>query len=1192
MIENHKRQLQKNLLKPGLAVLFCAGLLCHAFAPLVSSAEGFSTAIDDPYCDPYLMMPCSTGPSFEEKQKDMLALPSALDQEGVLKPDSSSSEHTTKQRIMEMKYVQELHLQPNTYWAFETAAQGDEAYKLFEHFIKTGEIKRDLLRIIGNVGIKLPGPFGIRLPPFDTLESLKGLSKKGLSYYKPKPGHVTKRAGQLSQLYLLCSGEGFDCPAFHEHFKNKDTDIDTQALAQNLNKALAFAKKNSPEFPVAKDLNTLSNLYPDESNAVVGFQNSKDIGRLEDQMEFMQNIVMFHDNQIGPVSFSSQGSNASSKSSPYLQEAKRIDQILLSEKENLSDDQIKKLMNQKRGFQKQSAQLQKKKALMKHHQDSARALAWVQAVNTIAVAAGMPKEVIKVGQAVEQTVKIYKAAKGMLLAAAVDPTGITAIASAVGVLMKLFSNTPSHEEIVQKKLNQLIKGQQKILSQLAKMDQKIDQISRHLYYITDLTKKNHQEVIAHFSEITKHLNTIQLDIKYGFSNLISKDEQTAHNAMMRDVYGQRQGLALYQDNKIDNTVLADSYAQLGVLARYSEDLAAQTPPVDFAALSKEDIQKYLEDPVVEHRAPFFASMTAWLNNTKEREKYYFKEKFLKQLKYAVLTHNEADYQKLAEKLAAKSYDTFKKASFGPPIPELPAPQDLMHARFQDEVLMEYVHLASLLPPLTDRLGSIQKDSHIGALCRRASSAAAASQIMREHLQTAWNIYMFYFFQVQKQVLTFYDYTPFVSVYLKTTGAKPKQAVRFYGQLVQRNRTLYAEAARQPIFHNGRFSSQEILDEITTYFGEIKPSEFFSSFDQKALAVVYKILKGWTLAMVQSYGYIKSTPKLQNGQRVMVYSGDDQRFASAQVRYWSWYPRHVYFSILHHLDKGQLFANWQKAYLALDTMARAGYGRELSFHPELSVFNKLLAKMAPSPPPVLLPAGFNPKKPNYYQAFSPSERSQVVDFFKHIEIFSDPAVDIAAGYADSLKNRAELKSAEGLINKKYMPKCETRLERAAVSAANARKLIHFMQSLVQQKGHHSLNEAVEVDQVISYLQTEVLNRVIQNETPIHFKPLLQQKTHFKPALDFVNQKGNYQDWKYPLCEDILQNPKKWNQAIALKRSHNPTYKISFVIPLPDPSASAFAEAGLGDISLRQGALFKASLYEQFENCPFKTFNLTN
>ncbi len=1189
-------------------------------------------------CEPpySVFKPCRL-PTFKETQQDLDSISSnhsILDEVPVAFPSSNPlsqkniflltpDEQLERRAITEAKYVQIFNEHPDIYWAFEFAGhKNPKAYKYFEQTIKKDEITKDAYKIVSDIGVV--GPYGVsmNMPDFTKMKRLRPQSAGPLSYYKPSDSKIKVRAKQLSPLFLMCEGEGFGgCDAFHDFFKDKN--IDSNSVEKRFNKAQKYALKVKKDFPDSKDLETMRELYPTEASLISDLQKARNTDDTQQQLSAIEKALAIKkvpsfdqiENNIEEyeeITTDPQWLKLEQRREKVNDIIENIDDQLSSTNKAVSIDAIKKLRVKQDKFQEEAKQIEKEKSIYKHEKHINKMIAWTQTINVVASTVGIPKKAIKVGLVTEQSLKIYKSVKSMFIAGALDPTGIMAITSAVGFVMKLFSNTPSHEEVVMKKLDALLKGQKEILNQLAKMDHKLDQINQSLNYITQLMNKNHQEILANFTDIKNQLNgitnqltgitnqltNIQWDIKEGFADAKLTDVQNKHIEKMMNAITERESLFYYQKGKyqseeMDKKMQISGEKQLLALSNYSKSLTNGIHQINFATLSRKEIQKYLANPIIENRIPFLNSMIKWLNNTKEREKLLFRGSIEETLINAKkMNVSDAEYKKIANRLEQEFNPVFKKITFGYPILFSIKPKDLMYAQYQDEVFSEYVDLNSLFQPTwqtqhEDRdnlLESVKKDPYISSMCQRLSSIELASQTMRKNLQTAWNIYMFYFSSIYQYTHIFINPTigspsdiPAVSVKLKTLQPI-NQIVKDYKKFLKAY-NLH-DVSYPSSFYTGEISSNDILTAIAPVYGYLKTSDIFLHFDNIVSNVFWDILKDWKILMVRSHGYYKPKVGGYGG-----YIGDLDSFIKVQTQHWRWYLRPLYFSIIQRLNRHNLIVNWMRAYLAVDTMARIGFGEELIFHPQFAVFQKLMSKFKPKPEPITVPERFNPQKPTK-EYFTPYDFNKVVKFFQYVEIFGDRKSNLPmVAYANRAKQKLELDSVDGFIPKKYLPKCNNYEERVAVSISNAKKVILFLEPFKNSAFSKDKSNAM-------YLLSRVQNwlqEIISSGTYIDIKKKLMQTTQFQPVLNFINEQDNYINWNNPVCEEVLQDLSKWSNQIRKNFDKHNNYHLLFPIPLPDESTWAGRYIGLGNVHLREQALMQASGYHKPSNlthCPLK------
>ena len=150
------------------------------------------------------------------------------------------------------------------------------------------------------------------------------------------------------------------------------------------------------------------------------------------------------------------------------------------------------------------------------------ATAWVGAVVSLAKVTGAPPEVLQTGAVIYEGLNIAEQAGSMIIAGALDPTGITLIANSVGVVLSIFSNTPSTEQIILENLGILREGQAEILGQLGEVDSKVEILGEKVDFLIQATEMNHEEVMGGLGNIQDQIIRMEEEIL----TALAKSERT------------------------------------------------------------------------------------------------------------------------------------------------------------------------------------------------------------------------------------------------------------------------------------------------------------------------------------------------------------------------------------------------------------------------------------------------------------------------------------------------------------------------------------------------------------------------------------------------------------------------------------------------------------------------------------------
>ena len=416
--------------------------------------------------------------------------------------------------------------------------------------------------------------------------------------------------------------------------------------------------------------------------------------------------------------------------------------------ENLPLQEREKLQQNIKDYEKTVEGYQKKQALYKHQKISREGKAWAgavvsvtQAVVIFAQGTDMPEEVTELladvgtlGTVAIQGFEIYEAVGNMLIAG-LDPTGITAIANATGLVMSLFFGIPTKDEIMFNMMEKMLTNQREILETLYEMDVKLNRIegklnmlSKRLDEIKNIMAMNHSEVINNQKEIQETLQTIRNEMRYGFDLLEFKIESQTHNEVIRDArklykpYGDWDGsesqkewfgcrMDRSQCNNSEEILIGSIIQHLSKMSDYSKGLIGINDDDVFANNNdnaKSQIETYLNEPV-ENRIKILKPMTSWLNRAL----------------------NEIGVDEI------DSYPSVGRPSF------------------QDELFFEYVSLASTLPQEIDDFNQVVPVPYVDEVCQRSQNIEKLAKVMRQNIPKAWLVYLAHSDALRKGLYSFF-----------------------------------------------------------------------------------------------------------------------------------------------------------------------------------------------------------------------------------------------------------------------------------------------------------------------------------------------------------------------------------------------------------------------------------------------------
>ena len=1012
---------------------------CQRFPDHCGEAEPEREVYEtDPYCDrnSYNCKPKLPLPSVREIT---LSKPSVFDQLPPRSTESSESEDT-KRKILQAVLIQVFQRNPDTYLAFEFASRGDKAYQFFESSKSSERLKQSFFNLISNVGLGF-----VSMPDISELEVYKhSQRKKQFRHFKPEMERSLDRAAKVADLYFLCKGEGFNCPAFHDRFQG--TGFDSQALAINLKKASDYAIQNDSNFPIKKDLEYFQLKYPSEANLVTNLQivenQSKEeqirafneAVRVKDlEQEKADRIKALEDLKASDPFYTGEDPvllDLENKSKFYKSELDKLTEKIAFADENTSLEDLSKLISEKEKHEMALVRIKKDKDMYDHKQFTREASAWLEASTVFAQAVGMPKEVVQVGQALSIGMKIYDSGMSMIINGALDPTGITAITQGINSLAGLIFGIKSAQQIMQESLNQIQQNTEKILEKLDdvlanqdKMLVKLDEISGDLEYMRELMQKNHREITENFSAIQHRLNQIEQSMQFGFQSIMDDHRRQDVESVLNKAYGHTKELSFNPNNlncfdakgtSCQDIARTRSSARvlLGEMFKTFDNVSQAHFTKDFSELTKTEIEEYLKNTSVEGRLSFLPSMVSWLNNTAKRwvslgeqTRDYPPSHYV----ISVRAGEHGDGWEDLLKLDKETQDSVNESIissivFGEhSIPN--PPENISYPSYQDKIFSEYIGLSSLLPPRQD-LGFVVHDDHVDRMCQNISNIESLSIIMRENLQKAWNVYQIY----SHAISDFISKMPPPSIPLKIKIADQKSEERVKG-LIQYSQQRGKLKDLPYYYRYGAIDSYDFNNRAERDF-EGK-SAYFTDFSNIVSKVIDHELKDWKFSYFIDYGYSKrvklETPNCLRKEVLppstidcppgRAFGGichpevigcleyqeygitlDREAFKEIHTKEWAWFPAYFYDHIISELNRYNLITDWMRARLAVDTMAKVGYGSHFFTHPELSSLNRLIKTLSARREPFPVDRYFEPKT----KVFSEEESSQIAQFFKDIE----------------------------------------------------------------------------------------------------------------------------------------------------------------------------------------------------------------
>ena len=708
-------------------------------------------------------------------------------------PKASTSEYA----VIKMRVIQEMKNNPKIYWAFEFAGKGPDGWNFFERSEKKGRLRKDILRFIGGVGVSY-GNVSISLPDISEMEAFKDSQKlREFFEFHPELPNLSERATEVTDmLFSVCEDETFSCQEFQDRFSGHDVG--------SLAKALQYAQVQSFTWPIGTDREYLSSQFPAEANFVESIQNAK---TFEESLEVIQENTSIITEQQGDLKADIQNSRVahilqndpifhqedavllelSNKQKIYNNQLENINKQLsqVHSDETLSEEKIKDLYREKERYGKAIKGAEKAKEIYKHKKFCRQAGGWVEAGTAVAVTLGAPEEVIKLGQAASFGVNIYEAGMSMILAGALDPTGITAIAKGVGGIMNLVLGIPSTEQVMMEKLNeilnnqkemlanqkQILANQRKILNRLGEMEDKL--LSR-LDEMENMLSMNHREIVQNQEGIKEILSNIRSDMLYGFESLSRKMDENRYKELIlgaQNLYGpyfeqkgtpdqkefmfcqmkreycsekaknqffgaedhiramanfsKREVVSFDPNKKIDesNNYKESSKLQLENLINVFHINSGKSDAF-LKQKEKSDTKKYLHNPV-RYRVKMLNSMIKWVNFQLDKH-----EKRLKSDVDNIFTQHSQEKNKFSISLQKLK------------LPEIPINNIIAYPSFQDELFFEAVNLSMVLHEEYDiENDRLVKNENIDRICMQSRTIEDTAHTMRKYIPTAWKVYL-------------------------------------------------------------------------------------------------------------------------------------------------------------------------------------------------------------------------------------------------------------------------------------------------------------------------------------------------------------------------------------------------------------------------------------------------------------------
>ncbi len=391
--------------------------------------------------------------------------------------------------------------------------------------------------------------------------------------------------------------------------------------------------------------------------------------------------------------------------------------------------------------------------LRRHKLEVAKGMAWMQAFVDVAVVMNIGiqspelKQFVQFGAVAMQGFKIYDAVASMLIAGALDPTGISSIAKAVGITMSIVFEIPTENDIINEKLDDILKNQQIMVKKLYKMDHKLNRmeaklnvVSEQINRLREVMNEQHENNQKQHKILKEKMEDIQHNLLYGFNQVLYTMDKQTHDQHLHEVQSFVETLVEGRGERartllscIDNPTKEkcnDSWIQeqlfekidikLTSLKIYSTKLKINANDIKsyndgFNSSSVEDskiwVKEYFDKPTAHKVEGLLPATTNWLNS------------------------------RLRE-LGTKNTDLVSVPYKG-------------IAHFQDEVFFELVRLAGFLPIEQDFYGQVKSVSHINEVCKRSQAISDTAQTMRKNLNKAWWVYLFYSDTLRARLYSFF-----------------------------------------------------------------------------------------------------------------------------------------------------------------------------------------------------------------------------------------------------------------------------------------------------------------------------------------------------------------------------------------------------------------------------------------------------
>ena len=335
----------------------------------------------------------------------------------------------------------------------------------------------------------------------------------------------------------------------------------------------------------------------------------------------------------------------------------------------------------------------------------------------------------------------------MIIGSFIDPTGITAVMNAVGVIADVFMDRPTFEEAVMETLGQILEGQKKIIEnqqQIMKgikhLDSRFDGIDEKLDIIIDILEHIHKENRYSYQALDNNINRLR-DYLQEQESIEKKKEKTdiilsaIDNYQVLSHYGYlfdksiARELSLADDKDINynlvSEALTNSESSLNEMMTFSTVTLFESNITEFHSSVNFILFKDKNSKTNEWR-DHITSLYETLDNKNLLESLNF-----------LYPKNSNLLSWLDEELRLRD------------MPEVKKPYKIGHPFYQDEIFSASVLLASVIPSLEYVYDTNNK---VDEICLKSQKIEQASKDMRAELPKAWKVYQDY----TKQLLRFHS----------------------------------------------------------------------------------------------------------------------------------------------------------------------------------------------------------------------------------------------------------------------------------------------------------------------------------------------------------------------------------------------------------------------------------------------------